>query len=75
MNRINETRKKTQVVSKVDQLYNEKKMKLKFLKIYNKEESDILPNNVVQELKLWEDMKEWNATGEYQGEDYNSEDD
>ena len=40
-------------------------MKLKFLKIYNKEETDILPNNVVQELKLWEDMREWNATNEF----------
>ena len=38
-------------------VYNEKREKLKFLKIYSKEERDIIPNNVIQEVKLWESME------------------
>jgi hypothetical protein len=55
--RLEEAHKKGQLVNEQDVVYKEKREKLKFLKIYSKEERDIIPNNVIQELKLWHQMK------------------
>lgn len=55
---MEEAEKKTQVLNKNDVVYNEKREKLKFLKIYSKEERDIIPNNVIQEVRLWEEMQD-----------------